>query len=85
MFRINSCTKNDGLDIEYFKNLYKAPFVCESMSMGQLKVTNDDVLLLSGEGQINVVKIDGLELVKKIIVPKKKYSIEKTDKYDLIS
>ena len=53
--------------------------------MGQLKVTNDDVLLLSGEGQINVVKIDGLELVKKIIVPKKKYSIEKTDKYDLIS
>ena len=59
--------------------------MCESISMGQLKVSNDDVLLLSGEGQINVVKIDGLELVKKIIVPKKKISVEKADMYDLIS
>lgn len=32
-----------------------------------------------------MVKIDGLELVKKITVPKKKYSFEKTDKFDLVS
>jgi WD40 repeat protein len=68
LFKINGFS-DQSLDIEYLQNFYKAPFLCEGISLGLQKVNNQDVLILAGEGQIHVVKIDGLELIKKIQIP----------------